>query len=116
MAQTIGASREEKEPWSALSSTRAAAGEFEQALTALHRVNALDEALRREREVLQATTRVERGVAERAQLAAAQALAAESAMRETVLQLQKAQRELQVATVEKVDCWQSSNSKHEEIR
>jgi len=101
LAAGSGAMREEMELWEALGAAQAAAGDFAAAFAATRRSQALDDKLRRERAVLQAATSVERRAAERAQRDAETARASELALRETLTQLEHAQRELERANGEK---------------
>ncbi len=101
MAEAIGALREQKELWDAVSATHAAAENYKAALDATQRARAIEDSLRRERAVLHAATAVERRAAERAQRDAEQARASEATMRETISQLLEAQRAVERATAEK---------------
>jgi diguanylate cyclase (GGDEF)-like protein len=100
MAEAAGALREQKELLSAMSDTHAAAGDFRSALEALVRANALDEELRREQAVLQATTAAARLAAERARREAALATSAAATLRDTAARLRESRRELRDATIE----------------
>ncbi len=101
MAVAAGARREQKELLIAMSDMHAAAGDFRRAFEELTRANVLEEQLRREQAMLQASTAAARLAAERARREAVQATCEAETLREVAVRLSKTQRELHDVTIEK---------------